>query len=182
MRHRVHRPCAGVRPVPLLAFLLLAGPAVALDAGDRAPDFALPGADGETYVLSRALEDGPVVLAWYPQAFTSGCTLECRSFREHGDRIRALGVRYFMASVDPVERNRRFARRLGADFPILSDADKAVARAYGVLHQDRFALRTNLFIGTDGTILAVERNVDPRTAAQDVVARLRALGIPEPQR
>jgi peroxiredoxin Q/BCP len=162
-----------------LAFLaLLAAPhARALDVGDAAPDFALPASDGETYVLSDVLEEGPVVLAWYPQAFTSGCTLECKSFKEDGHRIRAYDVRYFMASVDPPERNRRFARSVGADFPLLSDESRDVARAYGVLHQDRFAFRTNFFIGTDGRILAIQRNVDPRTAARDVAAELAELGI-----
>ena len=89
-----------------------------------------------------------VALAWFPKAMTSGCTLECKSLAEHGDLIRAYDVTYFMASTDPLDKNVEFAKAksvtLGqgatarvvekkeADFPILSDPGKAVARAYGV--------------------------------------------------
>ncbi len=153
----------------------------ALTAGDSAPDFELAASDGNTYRLSDVLasleEGGGVVLAWYPRAFTSGCTLECKSFAEEGHLISAYNVRYFMASVDPLEENKRFASAMKANFPLLSDADKSVASAYGVLHQDRFAFRVNFYLDANGKILAIDRNVNPATAAPDIAARLAELGF-----
>jgi len=112
---------------------LLAAPASALEVGQVAPDFTLPGSDGQTHRLSDYRGKQPVVIAWFPKAFTSGCTIECKSLAENGERIREFDVSYFMASVDPLDQNMRFAADTGADFPLLSDEDKSVARAYDVL-------------------------------------------------
>ncbi len=165
---------------PIVALVAaLAGIAVAStpSVGDLAPDFSLTGSDGKTYALSDYRGKTAIVLAWYPQAFTSGCTLECKSLIEDGARLRSYGVPYFMVSVDPPAENTRFARSMKADFPLLSDPTKETARAYGVLHQDRFALRTNFYIGADGRILRIERNVDPATAAADIAQNLEELGF-----
>ncbi len=158
-------------------WMLLTAPAGALEVGDTAPDFELRGSDGKIYRLGDFVGKVPLVLAWYPQAFTSGCTMECKSFAEQGHLIRAFGVSYFMVSVDSVGENERFAREMDADFPLLSDPTKATARAYQVLHQDRFAFRTNFYIDQNGTILRIDRNVDPETAAQDVARNLEELGF-----
>src|SRR5258707_1233966 len=66
--------------------------------GDAAPNFALQGTDGKTYNLADFKGKQTVVLAWYPKAYTSGCTTECKSLAEHGDLIKAYDVTYFMAS------------------------------------------------------------------------------------
>ena len=60
-----------------LAFVAVFG--TALGVGESAPDFSLQGSDGKTYQLSELLQEGAVVLAWYPKAFTKGCTIECKS-------------------------------------------------------------------------------------------------------
>ncbi|MGH0034455.1 MAG: peroxiredoxin family protein [Myxococcota bacterium] len=161
--------------------LVCAAGATALEVGDPAPDFALQGSDGKTYSLADYRGSTPVVLAWYPQAFTSGCTLECKSLTEDGHLVRAFGVPYFMASVDQSDRNVRFASQMKADFPLLSDPTKETARAYGVLHQERFALRTTFYIGSDGRILRIDRNVDPANAARDIAAALESLGFERKQ-
>ena len=62
---------------------------VMLKPGDPAPAFSLVGSDGKTYSLSQ-LKGKPVVIAWFPKAFTTGCTIECKSMREAGDQIRQL--------------------------------------------------------------------------------------------
>lgn len=162
--------------VPLV-FLAATASATTPQVGDLAPDFELAGTDGKVHRLSEYRGQQPVVLAWYPQAFTSGCTLECRSFAQDGHLIRELGVRFFMASVDLPEVNARFADAMKADFPLLSDPDKATAKLYGVLHQNRFAFRTNFYIGADGRILKIDRNVNPATAARDVADTLQSLGL-----
>jgi len=87
-------------------------------------------------------------------------------------------VAYFAISVDSAETNKEFAQSLGADYPILSDADKSVAEAYGVLAPGRaIANRWTFYIGKDGRILFVDRQVTPLTAAKDIAARLAALGV-----
>src|SRR4026209_505730 len=83
-----------------------------LKVGDAAPDFTLQASDGKTYKLSDFKGKQAVVLAWFPKAFTQGCTIECKSLAEHGDLIKKYDVTYFMASVDALEGdqgNKAFA-------------------------------------------------------------------------
>ena len=155
--------------------LAVAAPAAAatLAVGDQAPAFNLESTAGGRY----ALGDRAVVLAWFPRAFTQGCTIECKSLAEKGHLIREFDVDYFMASVDPIEDNKGFAEANNADFPMLSDPTKATADAYGVLHERGFSQRHTFYIGADGTILAIDRNVRPATAAEDIAAKLAEIGI-----
>ena len=81
-----------------------------LKVGDMAPDFSLPASDGKTYKLSDFRGKEAVVIAWFPRAFTQGCTIECKSLAENGDKIKKYDVEYFRASVDPLEDNIRFAK------------------------------------------------------------------------
>ena len=83
---------------------------------------------------------------------------------------------YFAASTDPVEKNAKFAESLGLDFPILSDPTKETARAYGVLGFTGMASRWTFYIGRDGRIAEIDRDVTARTHGADVVAKLRVLG------
>ena len=155
----------------------LFGPAVEqreLKPGDVAPDFSLPGSDGRTYRL-RDLAGSVVVLAWFPKAFTGGCTAECRSLSASGEDLRRLPVRYFAASVDSAHANARFAESLGIDYPILSDPTKEVARAYGVLRSSGYAARWTFYIGADGRVLDVDTGVRARSHGPDVVEKLKVL-------
>ena len=151
--------------------------AVMLKPGDPAPPFSLKGSDGKTHSLSD-MKGKTVVVAWFPKAFTTGCTIECKSMREAGEQIRQYDVAYFAASVDDPETNKKFAESLELDFPILSDPDKNVAKAYGVVTPERqVAQRWTFYIGPDGKILAVDRNIQVKTAAQDISAKLGELGV-----
>jgi len=87
-------------------------------------------------------------------------------------------VAYFAASVDDAETNRKFAESLDLDYPILSDPGRKIAEAYGVLRGE-YAARHTIYIGADGKVLFVDREVNPRTAGDDVAARLEALGVPK---
>ena len=83
---------------------------------------------------------------------------------------------YFTASVDTPEVNKKFAESLQADYPVLSDPDKKVAEAYGVVHSGReVAERWTFYIGKDGKILYVDRQVKAQSAAEDVVSKLKEL-------
>ncbi len=147
--------------------------------GDKAPDFSLAGSDGKTYKLSDFKGKKAVVLAWYPRAFTGGCTAECKSFREKGADLKALNVAYFTASVDDAKKNADFAKSLDLDYPILSDPDKSVAKAYGVLGGAGFALRWTFYIDKDGVIREIDKKVNTSKAAPDVAAKLKTLQIAE---
>ncbi|QIB64439.1 peroxiredoxin family protein [Kineobactrum salinum] len=151
--------------------------AAELQVGDPAPAFSLEGSDGKTYRLADFKGKQAVVLAWFPRAFTSGCTVECKSLAENGHLIRAFDVSYFMASVDPLAKNKAFAEDTGADFPLLSDPDKSVARAYGVLAPAGYARRHTFYIDREGTIVRIDSSIEPATAAQDMAAALAELGV-----
>jgi len=154
-----------------------AAPGIMLNVGDKAPDFTLPGTDGKTYTLSQ-LKGRTVVVAWYPAAFTGGCTAECRQFRDSGDTIKKFDVAYFMASVDSPEKNKQFAEQEQANFPMLSDPDRKVATAYGVVTTPTgVAKRWTFYIGPDGKILFVDRGVKTATAGADLAAKLAELNV-----
>jgi thioredoxin-dependent peroxiredoxin len=89
-----------------------------------------------------------------------------------------LGVAYFTASVDTPDTNKKFAESLDLDYPILSDPGKDVARAYGVVTGDKaYASRWTFYIGRDGRILYIDKAVNVAAHGQDVVNRLKELGI-----
>ena len=151
-----------------------------LKVGDQAPDFALRGTDGQTHRLSDYRGKQPVVLAWFPRAFTKGCTIECKSLAQNGGNIRQFDVAYFMASVDPLEGdqgNQAFATEHGADFPLLSDPDKRTAAAYGVLNDRGVTNRWTFYIDRDGRIAEIDKSVQPATSAEDMLAKLSTLHV-----
>ncbi len=152
-------------------------PGPELKAGDPAPDFALEASDGKTYKLSDFKGKRAVVLAWFPKAYTSGCTIECKSLAENGHLIRKYNAAYFMASVDSLADNKGFAEKEKADFPLLSDPSKETAQKYGVLNARGVANRWTFYIGKDGKILAVDKAVKPATSAEDMAAKLGDLQV-----
>src|SRR4051812_49279120 len=164
-----------------------------LKVGDQAPNFKLQATDGKTYQLSDFKGKKAVVVAWFPKAFTQGCTIECKSLAENGDRIKKYEVAYFMASVDPLEDNAAFAKatsvkmgdtvveKKAADFPMLSDPTKETAKAYGVLSERGFANRWTFYIDKSGKVVAIDTAVKPATSAEDMLTRLAELKIPARQ-
>ncbi len=184
-------PQGGAAPAP-------AAPAVptVVKVGDMAPDFSLQGTDGKTHKLSDYRGKTNVVLAWFPKAFTQGCTIECKSLAENGDKIKKYDVVYFMASVDNIEDNTAFAKATSvtlqgrngqptgtvvekkeADFPMLADPTKATAMKYGVLNQAGVANRWTFYIDKSGKITAIETAVRPATSAEDMIAKLDELKV-----
>ena len=163
---------------------------VDLKVGDQAPNFKLQATDGKTYQLSDFKGKQAVVVAWFPAAFTRGCTIECKSLAENGDKIKMYDVSYFMASVDPIEKNKEFAKattvKLGdtevskkeADFPLLSDPTKETAKAYGVLNERGTASRWTFYIDKTGKISYIEKTVKPDTSAEDMITKLAELKVP----
>ena len=92
--------------------------------------------------------------------------------------LRKLGIAYFTASVDPLETNKEFAKSLDADYPILSNPDKSVAKAYGVLRPDGgFANRWTFYIDKEGVIRGIDKMVNAAQAAEGVVAKVKELKL-----
>lgn len=165
--------------ITLLSFLLsFSGFVSALEVGDAAPDFTLQATDGKTYSLSQFKGKEAVIIAWFPKAFTRGCTIECKSLAENGHLLKKFNATYFMASVDSIELNKDFAEEHNADFPMLSDPSKEIAKAYGVLRDDRgVANRHTFYIDKNGIIVAIDREVNPATSAEDMAQMLSDLNI-----
>lgn len=163
----------------VLSSLLVSNSALATDlrVGDMAPNFVMQGTDGKSYSLENFKGKQAVVLAWYPMASTSGCTIECKSLTEKGHLIKAFDVSYFMASVDKIAKNQKFADEQKANFPLLSDPKKKAAKAYDVLNMFGVASRVTFYIAKDGKILHIDEDVNPKTSAEDIAANLAKTGV-----
>ena len=103
-----------------------------MKTGDTAPDFELPDQTGTPRKLSDYLAAGPVVLFFYPAAMTPGCTQESCHFRDLNAEFGEVHAQRLGISADRVEKQQQFADKYELDFPLLSDADRAVAKAFGV--------------------------------------------------
>lgn len=134
-----------------------------IDVGDRAPAFTLPRAGGEAYndiepfALTSALGDGPVVLAFVPAAFTSGCTAELCTFRDSMGRFDDLDAAVYGISVDLPPAQNVWIREEGLNFPMLSDWDHEVIHEYGVVLHDMYgqfeaAQRSIFVLDETGTV------------------------------
>ena len=150
---------------PILAMLL---GATALKVGDKAPDFTLPDTDGRPVTLSHLLEKGPVILAFYPKAFTPGCTQQNQNFRDHIGEVSAKGAQVLGISVDDVETQRKFKEKYQLPFPLLSDTGGVVSEQYsGKMPLVGLAKRANIVVGEDGMVKAIIEGgnaVDPTSA------------------
>ena len=132
--------------------------------GDLAPDFTAVDQTGATVRLSDMLADGPVVLFFYPKAFTPGCTKESCHFRDLAVEFAELGAQRVGISADDTSIQAKFDAVYELDIPLLSDPDREIARRYGVKRPGILLNKRQTFvIGTDQRIVAVigsEFNMD----------------------
>jgi peroxiredoxin Q/BCP len=146
--------------------------------GDQAPDFELQDQTGATLRLSELLNDGPVVLFFYPAAMTYGCTKESCHFRDMAAEFAAVGAQRIGISVDPVDKQKAFDERHSLGFPLLSDPDRKVAVAFGVkkgLAGISPVKRTTFVIGKDQTVKAViASEISMNTHADKALESLRS--------
>ncbi len=140
-----------------------------VEIGEIAPDFDAPTNDGRTLKLS-SLRGGPVILYFYPQADTPGCTIESKGFRDIHPELAGRGVRVVGVSTDPVEAQEKFAGKYALPFPLVADFARSVAGAYGVLRENGRARRVTFLIGPDGRVLEI---IDS-SKADEHVERARA--------
>jgi peroxiredoxin len=105
-----------------------------VSVGDEAPDFTAPLANGDVgeVTLSEAVSDGPVVLAFFPGAFTSVCSHEMEAFDDRLDDIAAAGATIFGVSIDTPFAQNAFRDELGLGFDLISDSDRDIVDAYDI--------------------------------------------------
>ena len=108
---------------------------MALRLGQKVPEFSLPDSDKAVRALSEFTEKGPVILAFFPFAFSGTCDKEMCSFRDNFGSLRGIGAQLVGVSVDSSYALNAFAQTYNLQFPLLSDFNKKVSRAYGVLHE-----------------------------------------------
>ncbi|GAA1050572.1 peroxiredoxin [Arthrobacter russicus] len=147
--------------------------------GDVVEDFELPDQSGTPQRLSTLLENGPVVLFFYPLAMSGGCTKEVCHFRDVDAEFKALGAQQVGISRDSVARQAEFAKRTGIDYPLLSDEAGEVAEAFGVkrrlLAKALPVKRATFVIDTDARILeTVSSETDMNGHADQALAALKA--------
>jgi len=127
--------------------------------GDQVANFELPDQTGTARSLTSLLADGPVVLFFYPAAMTPGCTKEACHFRDLASEFTAVGANRVGISTDAVDKQAKFSEMQKFDYPLLSDADGAVATQFGVkrglLGKLLPVKRTTFVIDTDRTVLDV---------------------------
>lgn len=102
------------------------------DVGDLAPDFALPSHRGADVVLSQLVQQGPVVVYFYPKDDTFGCTRESCAFRDAYAELREAGAAVVGISGDDVDSHRRFAEKFALPYDLCADVDATARRAFGV--------------------------------------------------
>lgn len=135
--------------------------------GTQAPDFELPDQEGTPVKLSDALQNGPVVLFFYPVASSGGCTKEACRFRDLGTEFGEAGAQRLGISTDAVSKQKDFFEAHQFDYPLLSDESGDVARSFGVKRKYITPVKRATFvIDKDRTIRKVissEMNMDVHT-------------------
>ncbi|WP_166346050.1 peroxiredoxin [Phytoactinopolyspora limicola] len=140
-----------------------------MDKGDLVDDFELLDHQGNPRRLSVMLQDGPVVLFFYPAAMSKGCTAEVCHFRDLAAEFQAVGGQPVGISADPVDRQHQFADGNDVPFPLLSDTERRVAKQFGVSRRllPVPVKRHTFVIGTDARVRAVIRSELNMTAHAD---------------
>lgn len=164
------------------ALALLAAPLAAqaaLKPGDLAPDFTAEASIGGrvfTFSLAAALKKGPVVLYFYPAAFTTGCTIEAHDFAEATAEYHKLGATVIGVSHDDIDTLERFSiSECRSKFAVAADTDQHIMKAYDAVLKlaPRYANRTSYVIAPDGHILYEYTSLDPDQHVASTINALR---------
>jgi len=152
----------------------------ALDVGDKAPNFTIDASmAGNVYRfnLADALKSGPVVLYFFPAAFSIGCTIEAHEFAEATDQYKQLGATIIGVSADDIETLKKFsATECRNKFAVGADVDKSVMKAYDAVlaFKPDFSNRTSYVIAPNGTIVYQYTSLNPYRHVSNTLAALKA--------
>jgi peroxiredoxin len=164
-----------------LAALAAAPASAALPDGVKAPDFTLEATKGGnvfTFHLADALKKGPVVLYFYPAAFTPGCTLEAHDFADAIDKYHALHATVIGVSHDPLDKLQKFSvSECRSRFAVAADTDQVVEKEYDAVLAlaPKYANRTSYVIAPDGTIYYSFTDLQPGRHVANTLDALKRL-------
>jgi peroxiredoxin Q/BCP len=155
---------------------------VAIEAGERAPDFTLLAAKAGqdfSFNLNNALKQGPVVLYFFPAAFTPGCTVEANLFAEATDEFASYGAQVVGVTAGNIDRVQEFSRSECRDkFAVAADVGAKVAAQYDATYQvagkDMMSSRTSFVIAPDGKILLSHTDKKPQSHISETMAAVKA--------
>jgi peroxiredoxin Q/BCP len=160
--------------------LLLVKPAVAaLNVGDHAPDFSAQASLGGhvfDFSLAQALSHGPVVLYFYPAAFTKGCTIEAHDFAEATDQYKALGATVIGVSHDKIETLNKFSvSECRSKFAVAADTDQKIMKAYDAIlaRRPELANRVSYVIVPDGKVIYAYTDLRPDRHVENTLKALK---------
>jgi len=163
----------------LLTSLVSASALAALPEGATAPDFTTQASlagKSFTFSLADALKKGPVVLYFYPAAFTPGCTTEAHNFAEATDKFKALGATVIGVSYDNIDTLNKFSvSECRNKFAVASDADQKIMKAYDAVlaRKPELADRTSYVIAPDGHVLYSYTNLNPDQHVANTMAAVQ---------
>jgi peroxiredoxin len=159
---------------------MVALPALAaLQAGDKAPDFtaqASLGGNVFSFSLADALKRGPVVLYFYPAAFTADCTVEAHDFAEAVDKYKALGATVIGVSHDKIDTLAKFSvSECRSKFAVAADADQSIMKSYDAVLAiaPQYANRVSYVIGPDGKIVYSYTSLRPEKHVENTLDALK---------
>lgn len=146
-----------------------------LKAGDKAPDFSLTDQNGDTVKLSQ-FKGGKLLVYFYPKADTSGCVKQACSVRDAAPDFSGLNVAAVGISPDKPDKQKKFDEKYSLGFPLLSDVDNAVAKAFGAWGEKKMygktyegIIRSAFLIDENSVILNVWYKVSPADTASNVM-------------
>jgi len=172
-------------PLKHLSALVLAGTLMALPVfaslkiGDQAPDFTTQASMGGKvfkFSLKKALEKGPVVLYFYPAAFTPGCTVEAHDFAEATEEYNTLGATVIGVSHDGIDKLNRFSvSECRSKFAVAADPDESIIKSYDAVlaQKPEYANRTSYVITPDGKIIYAYTDLHPDHHVENTLAALK---------
>ncbi len=151
-----------------------------LAVGQTAPELSIPDQHGKTVTLKN-FKGKQVVLYFYPKDDTPGCTKESCDFRDVESQILRAGGAIVGVSLDGKESHQKFIKKFGLPFPLLSDADAVISKAYGVYKEKSMygrkywgIERSTFIIDADGKVKAIFRKVKVDGHADEVLTALKA--------
>ena len=152
----------------------IASDAIELKVGQQAPAIDTVDANGKR----RRLADvkGAVLLTFFPRCFTGNCTFQLASLRDKYQELQKWDVEVWAISTDNADGpqgQRAFKERHNLPFPLLPDMQRTICLAYGATQsKEQMATRMSILVGSDGTVLWIDKQINPRTHGSDVLARL----------
>ena len=149
---------------------------VSLQVGQDAPKFKTGSTDGSIISLDDFKGKSNVVLYFYPEDMTSGCTVEACNFRDDKSKFEGLNTVILGVSMDPIEMHKEFAEKDHLNFPLLLDTTGTICKAYGVpTSEDRYPKRWTFLIDKNGKIAKIYQQVHPREHSAELQHDIAAL-------